>query len=83
MLHNPVKTHARHMCSIRTLQLIFSLLLVQCLFATTVHAASELPRLLEGISAQEFFLEADKLGEPEGDPVVVAAFKQDQQLGIM
>ena len=83
MLHNPVKTHARHMCSIHTLQLIFLLLLMQCLFVATAHADSELPRLLEGISAEEFFPGADKLAEPEGDPVVVAAFKQDQQLGYV
>ena len=61
----------------------FLLILLQCLSAGAVYADSELPRLLDGISTQDIFPDADKLGNPEGDPVVVAAFKQGKQIGYV
>jgi NosR/NirI family nitrous oxide reductase transcriptional regulator len=48
-----------------------------------VLAGSELPRFLDAISVQDIYPGADKIGAPDGDPVVAAAFKQGEQVGYV
>ena len=62
---------------------IFLLLFLQFSLIGAVFADSELPRLLDGISTQDVYPDADRLGEATGDSVVAAAFKQDEQIGYV
>jgi NosR/NirI family nitrous oxide reductase transcriptional regulator len=67
----------------RTVQLFLTLLLIQWLSINMVHAGSELPRFLDAISVQEIYPGADKIGTPDGDPVVAPVFKQGEQIGYV
>ena len=71
------------MIKVSLIRAIFLLLFIQCFSVGAVYADSELPRLLDGISTQDIFPEADKLGTPAGEPVVAAAFKQGEQIGYV
>jgi NosR/NirI family nitrous oxide reductase transcriptional regulator len=59
------------------------LLLVQLMFARQAFAESELSRFLPGIDPRELFAEATRLGEAEGEPPVVAVFRDKEQLGFV
>lgn len=59
------------------------IILLQWLSVNTAFASSELPRFLESIHAQKIFPKADRLAEPSGEPVVAAAYKNDEQLGYV
>ncbi len=67
----------------RIVRLLFLLILMPLLSIGTVHAGSELPRFLDAISVQDIYPGADKIGAPDGDPVVAAAFKQGEQIGYV
>lgn len=62
-------------------RLLLSLLFIQYLSIGVAHASSELPRFLETISVQKIFPGADRFADPEGEPLVAPAFKQDEQTG--
>jgi NosR/NirI family nitrous oxide reductase transcriptional regulator len=64
-------------------QLIFILVLLPLLVASQAHAAAELPRFLDGLDLQEIYPEADRLGEPSGEPPVAAVFRQGEQTGFI
>ena len=51
--------------------------------AGVAHAASELPRFIDAINPAEIFPGADRLGSPDGDPLVAPAYKQGEQLGFV
>ena len=67
----------------RIIQLIFSLLLMQWLSIGVANANSELPRFLDVINVQDIYPGADKIGTPDGDPVVAPVFKQGEQIGYV
>ncbi|HHJ36444.1 MAG TPA: regulatory protein NosR [Gammaproteobacteria bacterium] len=67
----------------RTIRLVFILILAQWLTIGIAHAGSELPRFLDAISAQDIYPDADKIGTPDGDPVVAPAFKEGKQIGYV
>jgi len=58
-------------------------ILLQSLLIGVAYADSELPRLLDGITPDELFPGADKLGAPDGDPLVAPVYKQGKQLGFV
>ena len=65
------------------LRTLFTLLLLQWSLMGIAHAGSELPRFLDAIDVQDIYPGADKIGTPDGDPVVAAAFKQGEQIGYV
>ena len=65
------------------IQLVFSLLLIQWLSIGAAQASSELPRFLDTINVQDIYPGADKIGPPDGDPVVAPAFRQGEQIGYV
>ena len=67
----------------RIIQLVFSLLLMQWLSIGVANANSELPRFLDVINVQDIYPGADKIGTPDGDPVVAPVFKQGEQIGYV
>jgi len=71
------------MSKLLILRSILIFLLIQCTTLSSVYAASELPRLLDGINLQDIYPSADTLSNPEGDPVVAIAFKQGKQIGYV
>ncbi len=67
----------------RTVRLFFSLVFIQWLAINTAYANSELPRFLDSIKVQDIYPGADKIGTPDGDPVIAPAFKQGEQIGYV
>ena len=65
------------------IQLFLSLLLLQWLSIGAAQASSELPRFLDVINVQDIYPGADKIGSPDGDPVVAPAFRQGEQIGYV
>ena len=65
------------------LRLSLLLLLLQCLPVGAAQAGSELARFLESRSAAEVYPGADELGNPQGEPPLVAALQQGKQLGFV
>ena len=64
--------------------LVLVWLLVLCLTVPgTAEASSELPRFIDSLSPQEVFPGADRLGASTGDPPVVPAYRQGEQLGFV
>lgn len=59
------------------------MILLQCILVSAVHAKSELPRFLESIDVEKIFPGADKIADPEGEPPVAVAYKQDEQIGYV
>ncbi len=58
-------------------------LLVQLMFAGQALAEPELSRFLPGVDPGELFVDANRLGEAEGEPPVAAVFKDEEQLGFV
>ncbi len=46
-------------------------------------AGAELPRFIDAIDAAEIFPGADRLGAPDGDPLVAPAYRGGEQLGFV
>ncbi|MCW8900849.1 MAG: NosR/NirI family protein [Gammaproteobacteria bacterium] len=66
-----------------TLKFFIILILSQLLLISVAHAESELPRFLKSITSQEIFPNADKLGDPIGDPPVAPAYEKGKQVGLV
>jgi len=62
---------------------VVTLLILQWCLSGVAHATSELPRFLDGINVQDIYPGADKIGTPDGDPVVAPALKQGEQIGYV
>ena len=64
-------------------RLVLSVLLTLFFLTSVVHAASELPRFLDAIQAQEMFPDADRIGSPTGEPLVAPVYNNGKQLGFV
>ena len=65
------------------IRIVFTLLILQWCLSAAVHASSELPRFLDVINVKDIYPGADKIGTPDGDPIVAPAFKQGEQIGYV
>ena len=66
-----------------SVRMVFALLIFQWLLVSSAYAGSELPRFLDSLDVQTIYPGADKIGTPDGNPVIAPAFKEGEQIGYV
>lgn len=68
---------------VRTAQFVFLVLLLAVSVILQTSHAQRLPEFLDTLKPAEIFPGADRLGPPEGKPMIVRAYAGDRQLGLV